>query len=127
MARKVVERAAAGASLVTSLRLEVPGLIDIPPQGSKEQRVQAVLAFYEAGNVHLDEHWSRLGDAVHELQLFPNARHDDFTDAMSLALAELAVMSKRAPAPSGGVYAMGGANDYDEYGNGGGIAGLWNR
>jgi len=88
-AKKVVEQAAAGASLVASLKSEISGLVGIPPSGSKEQRLQAVLAFFEAGNVHLDETWTGLDAAVSELVTFPNARHDDFVDAMTLALGQL--------------------------------------
>ena len=87
--KKVVEQAAAGASLVASLKSEISGLVGIPPSGSKEQRLQAVLAFFEAGNVHLDETWTGLDAAVSELVTFPNARHDDFVDAMTLALGQL--------------------------------------
>ncbi len=88
-ARKVVEQAAAGGSLVSSLQAEISGLIGIPPSGSKEQRLQAVLQFYEAGNVHLDEHHPITTTVLHELTTFPNGRHDDIVDALSLALAQL--------------------------------------
>lgn len=89
-ARKVVERAAAGGSLVTSLRDRVSGLIDVPPLGTKVQRLQAVLQFFEAGNVHFDERWTWLEGAIAELTTFPNSRFDDFTDAMSLGLGQCA-------------------------------------
>ena len=91
-ARKVVEQAAAGASLVASLQREVSGVIGVPPSGSKEQRMHAVLGFYEAGNVHLSESWPGLGDAVHELTTFPRGRHDDFVDALNLALSQLTLV-----------------------------------
>lgn len=89
-ARKIVEKAAAGASLVASLRHVVPGLLDVPPQGNKVQRLHAVLGLYEAGNVHLDEYAPQLHELVHELTTFPGARHDDFVDAMSLGLSQCA-------------------------------------
>ncbi len=90
LSRKVVEQAAAGASLVASLQSEISGLVGLPPHGSKEQRLQNVLAFFEAGNVHLDEGWPGVADAIGELTMFPNARHDDFVDALTLALGQLA-------------------------------------
>lgn len=90
-APKIVEQAAAGASLVTSLQLEIPGVIGVPPSGSKESRLQSVLAFFEAANVHLPEDWTGLDAAIAELTMFPNAAHDDFVDALSLCLAHLAV------------------------------------
>lgn len=88
-AKKAIEKAAAGGSLVASLEREIPGLIAVPPLGTKEQRLHAVLACFEAGNVHLSENWPGLGEAVSELITFPNSRHDDFVDALDLALAQL--------------------------------------
>jgi predicted phage terminase large subunit-like protein len=89
LSKRVIEQAAAGASLVASLQREVSGIVGVPPSGSKESRLQSVLAFFEAGNVHLDEHAPYLDAVVTELATFPNARHDDFVDALTLALAEL--------------------------------------
>ncbi|MDQ3364352.1 MAG: phage terminase large subunit [Myxococcota bacterium] len=94
LSRKVVEQAAAGASLVASLQAEISGLVGLPPHGSKEQRLQNVLAFFEAANVHVDENWPGVADAVAELTMFPNARHDDFLDALTLALSQLATSDK---------------------------------
>ncbi|MDX2091226.1 MAG: phage terminase large subunit [Kofleriaceae bacterium] len=88
--RKVVEAAASGSSLVSSLAAEIPGLIGQPPRGDKVSNLQAVLAFFEAGNVYLPEHWPGLADAVAELVTFPNGRHDDFVDSLRLAVASLA-------------------------------------
>ncbi|MGE0402912.1 MAG: phage terminase large subunit [Kofleriaceae bacterium] len=90
-ARKVVEAAAAGRSLETSLRSKVPGLIGVPPQGSKIQRVHAALPFFEAHNVHISEYRSDLGELLTELCSFPNARNDDFPDALVLALSQATV------------------------------------
>ncbi len=87
-ARKVVEQAASGASLVSSLQRDIPGLIGLPPQGDKRARLMAVLACFEAGNVHFDEQWPGLAEVVHELCTFPSARHDDFVDALVLVLSE---------------------------------------
>ncbi len=102
MARKCVEQAAAGASLVSSLQRDVPGLIGVPPQGTKEQRLQAVLSFFEAGNVHLDEHWPWLDGAIAELTMFPKSRFDDFVDALSLGLSQCA-QTRTMTAPQGGI------------------------
>jgi len=90
LARKVVERAAAGASLEASLRAEIPGLISVPPQGSKLQRLHAVLSFFDAGNVHFDEYMPGLDVAITELVTFP-ARHDDVVDFLSLGLSQCAL------------------------------------
>lgn len=94
LSRRVVEQAAAGASLVASLQREagLSGLIGVPPSGTKEQRLHAVLSFFEAGNVHFPEAWPGLDEAIAELTIFPSAKHDDFVDALSLGLAQTALV-----------------------------------
>lgn len=84
-----VEQAASGAPLVASLQQELPGLVAVPTgQLGKTERLEAVLHFYEAGNIHFDEHATYLDAVVTELTSYPNAPHDDFVDAMSLAIAK---------------------------------------
>lgn len=84
-----VEQAAAGAAVVAGLQSQIPGVVGVPPRGSKVQRLAAVLRFFEAGNVHLRDGWTWLDGAVAELTTFPKARFDDFVDAVSLALVHL--------------------------------------
>lgn len=98
-ARKVVEAAAAGRSLETSLRNEIPGLIGIPPQGSKLMRLHAVLSYFDAGNVFFDEYAPNLDALITELITMPNSRHDDFVDALTLGMGQLAKESARRADP----------------------------
>lgn len=87
-ARKAVESAGLGISLVSSLQRDVPGLIGVPARDGKKERMNAVLQFYEAGNVHFLDGATYLDDVIAELITFPNARHDDFPDALNLALSQ---------------------------------------
>jgi predicted phage terminase large subunit-like protein len=89
-AGKFVEQAAAGASLVASLQSQIPGLVPVPPRGDKEGRLMGVHHFFRAGNVHLPEDWPWLEGAIQELVTFPRSRHDDFVDALTLTLAQIA-------------------------------------
>lgn len=89
MARKVIESAAAGASLVASLELEISGLVGQVAKGDKESRLESVLAFFEAGNFHLPDGAPGLDGLIASLATFPNAAHDDDVDAISLALSVL--------------------------------------
>lgn len=50
---KLVEDAANGPAVISTLQSKVPGIIAVPPHGSKIARAQAVAPFAEAGNIHL--------------------------------------------------------------------------
>lgn len=81
--RKLVEDAAAGAPLISSLQDEIAGIIPITPVGSKEARLESASTFFEAGNVWFPR-WAE--PIVEELVTFPNAVNDDRADACSQAL-----------------------------------------
>ncbi|HEY1813619.1 MAG TPA: phage terminase large subunit [Kofleriaceae bacterium] len=110
-AKKTIESAASGASLVASLEAEISGLVGKVASGDKESRLESVLAFFEAGNVYLPDGAPGIDALIASLTTFPNASHDDDVDMISLALAELstvkttdwsgfaAVMSRVATAP----------------------------
>ncbi len=89
-AKKVIESAASGASLVASLESEIAGLVGQTAKGDKESRLESVLAFFEAGNFHLPDGAPGVDALVASLTTFPNAAHDDDVDAISLALSVLA-------------------------------------
>jgi predicted phage terminase large subunit-like protein len=81
---------------VAALRERVPGLIAVPPAGSKESRVAAVSPLVEAGNVQLPDPrlapW--VADVIEECAAFPNGAHDDTVDALTQALLRF---RQRAP------------------------------
>ncbi|MBX3159606.1 MAG: phage terminase large subunit [Deltaproteobacteria bacterium] len=89
-ARKVIESAASGASLVASLESEIAGLVGQVAKGDKESRLESVLAFFEAGNVRFHDGAPGLDELLTSLTIFPNGAHDDDVDALSLALSILA-------------------------------------
>ena len=84
-----VEDAANGTAILNVLRNEVIGLIPVKPDKSKEARVNAVSFAIEAGNVYLprDRKWTH--DFIEQCARFPNDKHDDMVDAMSMALDRL--------------------------------------
>jgi predicted phage terminase large subunit-like protein len=88
----IVEKAANGEAVIASLRDHVPGIIGVPPVGSKEARVASVSGMIEAGQVYLPEPrrepW--VADFIEECAAFPNALNDDQVDAMSQGLRRLA-------------------------------------
>lgn len=88
---KLVEGKANGPAVIATLRNEIPGLIDINPEGGKESRAHAVAPYVEAGNVFLPNPdlypWVR--EMIEEFAFFPRAKHDDDVDAATQALRRL--------------------------------------
>jgi len=93
---KIVERAANGAALIATLRKEIPGIIGVPPKGSKEVRAQSVTATVEAGNcfipalsldpLRIESKWQ---DFLAEISRFPAGAHDDAVDAFVYGMRRL--------------------------------------
>ena len=86
---KLVENAANGPAVISTLKDEIPGIVPVSVSGeSKESRLASVSPLFEAGNVYLP-HPSLHGwvnELIEELVGFPNMRHDDQVDACTLAL-----------------------------------------
>jgi len=88
---KLVENKANGPAIVATLKHEIPGLIEVQPDGGKEARANAVSWQIEAGNVYLPDAqrcpW--VLDFIEECAAFPNGKHDDQVDAMTQALVRM--------------------------------------
>lgn len=88
---KWVEDAANGPAVIQSLRQQIPGLIALSPEGSKEARAHAIAPFQVAGNVYLphpSQHpWVQL--LLAELAEFPQSRYDDQVDALTQAVSQM--------------------------------------
>ncbi|MFZ1361337.1 MAG: phage terminase large subunit [Candidatus Nanopelagicales bacterium] len=95
---KFVEDKANGPAVINALSRELPGLIPIEPEGSKEARAAAVSPFTHSGNVKLPEArfapW--VEDFILEARGFPMAAHDDQIDAFSQAVNRLLLMPLQA-------------------------------
>jgi predicted phage terminase large subunit-like protein len=85
---KLVEDKANGTAVINSLSRQVPGLIPVEPDGSKEARARAVTPFIEAGSIYLPapEVCPWVGDFIQEHSGFPNGSHDDQVDACTQAI-----------------------------------------
>ncbi|MBN9658641.1 MAG: phage terminase large subunit [Acidobacteria bacterium] len=88
----LVEDAANGPAVVSTLKREISGLIAVKPEGSKLARASSVSPQFEAGQVfvpHQDEcRW--VDELLLEWTSFPAAAHDDEVDSASQALSYLA-------------------------------------
>ena len=85
--RILIEQAGPGLHLIQELRANpvsgVPVPIGIKPEGDKLVRMEAQCARFEAGQVYLPKEAPWLGEFLHEILAFPNARHDDQIDSVS--------------------------------------------
>ena len=85
---KLVEDKANGPAVIDSLRIRVPGIIAVQPEGSKIARAHAVTPLFEAGNVFIPARGGTDWAAEYEAELlqFPASAHDDQVDATTQAL-----------------------------------------
>lgn len=85
----LVEARANGPAVIQRLKLNVPGVIEINPQGGKIARMFAVAAEWQAGDWLVDRLAAWTPGFVEQITTFPNGRNDDMCDAMSQAAAWL--------------------------------------
>jgi len=85
---KLVEDKANGPAVISTLQREIPGIIAVQPEGSKEARAHAVSPLVEAGNVFLPHPAIALWvwDFIEECAAFPRGCYRDQVDAMTQAL-----------------------------------------
>lgn len=102
---KLIEDKANGPAIIDDLKAEVPGLVAVGPEGSKEARAHSVSAMAEAGNVHLPhpEIWPEVEEWLNEVCTFPKGVKDDrvdtFTQAMIRFKKHIANMAGRDTTP----------------------------
>ena len=86
-----IEEAANGAALIDMLRKHYPGIVGVPPLGSKESRWHAVSWAWANGQVYLPhpEEAPWIVPWVAEITTVPDAMNDDTADCMAIALQQL--------------------------------------
>lgn len=84
-----IEDKANGPAIITTLKNEVAGIIPVSPDASKESRVNAISFLIEAHNVYLPRDREFTHKFVEQCAKFPNDKHDDMVDSMSMALNKL--------------------------------------
>jgi predicted phage terminase large subunit-like protein len=85
----LVEDKANGPAVVQRLRMNLPGVVAINPQGGKVARMFAAAAEWQAGDWLVDRNAAWTDPLVEQLTMFPNAAHDDMADMMTQASAWL--------------------------------------
>jgi predicted phage terminase large subunit-like protein len=79
----LVEDKANGPAVVQRLKLNVPGVIAINPEGGKTARMFAASPEWQAGDWYVDRNAAWTEPFIEQITMFPNAGHDDMADAMS--------------------------------------------
>ena len=87
----LIEGKANGPAVISALRGEIPGLLEVNPEGGKESRLSSVAPLFESGNVYLPHPcmYAWVEESITELVTFPKAPHDDVADALSQALVHM--------------------------------------
>jgi predicted phage terminase large subunit-like protein len=85
----IVEDKANGPAVIQRLRVNVPGVVEINPQGGKVARMFAAAAAWQAGDWYVDRNAAWTEPFVQQITMFPSAAHDDQADMMSQAAAWL--------------------------------------
>jgi predicted phage terminase large subunit-like protein len=85
----LVEDRANGPAVIQRLKVNLPGVIEINPQGGKIARMAAVGPEWQAGDWYVDRNAGWTESFIEQITTFPNSAHDDMADAMSQASAWL--------------------------------------
>jgi len=80
---KLIEDAANGPAIISTLRREFSGIEAVKPLGGKESRAQAAKPDVACGDVYLLEGDPYVDAWVTEHAAFPNGKHDDQIDTLS--------------------------------------------
>jgi len=85
----LVEDKANGPAVIQRLKVNIPGVIEINPQGGKTARMFAAAPEWQAGDWFLSRNASWTEPFIEQITTFPGAAHDDMCDCMSQAAAWL--------------------------------------
>ena len=85
----LVEDKANGPSVIQRLKVNIPGVVEINPQGGKVARMFAAAPEWQAGDWYVDRNAAWAEPFVEQITMFPAAKHDDQADMMSQASAWL--------------------------------------
>jgi predicted phage terminase large subunit-like protein len=89
----LVEGTANGPAVIQRLKINVPGVIEINPQGGKTARMVAAAPEWQAGDWYVDRNAAWTEPFLAQITTFPNAANDDMSDGMSQAASWLLLAS----------------------------------
>ena len=87
----LIESKANGEAVIELLEDEIPGCVPFIPKGDKMSRANACLPTVEAGNIRIRKNAPWDEPFTSELAAFPTGANDDYVDAFTQAITEMAV------------------------------------
>jgi predicted phage terminase large subunit-like protein len=81
----LIEDKANGPAVTQRLKANVPGVIEINPQGGKVARMYAVAPEWQAGDWYVDRNAAWAEPFIQQITMFPTAANDDMVDCMTQA------------------------------------------
>lgn len=85
-----IEEAANGMAIIQTLQREgVMGVVGVPAVGSKYSKAEDASFYIEAGNVYLPKDKKFVWEFIDQCASFPNGKHDDMVDCMTMAVKRL--------------------------------------
>ena len=84
-----VEDKANGPAVISVLKNEIPAIIPVNPDRNKVTRAMPAVRQLQSGNLYIPKNKPWYNDFINECSNFPNARHDDIVDTVSMAVNEL--------------------------------------
>ena len=88
----LIEGKANGNAILSYLKKKVPRMVEVDPEGSKEERLHAVSPIFEAGEFYLPANHPDTKIIAAELTEFPHSENDDIPDAIGQALNHFSKM-----------------------------------
>jgi predicted phage terminase large subunit-like protein len=85
----LIEDKANGPAIIQRLKVNIPGVIEVNPEGGKVARMYAAAASWQSGDWYVARNAAWTEPLIEQITMFPAARHDDMADAMSQAAAWL--------------------------------------
>jgi predicted phage terminase large subunit-like protein len=79
----LVEDKANGPSVIQRLKVNIPGVVEINPQGGKVARMFAAAPEWQSGDWVLSRNASWTEPFIEQITTSPAGRYDDMADAMS--------------------------------------------
>ncbi len=75
--------------MIQRLKINVPGVIEINPQGGKTARMLAAAPEWQAADCYVDRNAARTGPFIEQITMFPAGRQGDMCNMMSQAASWL--------------------------------------
>lgn len=85
----LIENAANGPAVISSLKGKIGGIVAIQPFGSKESRALTITPIVESGNIYLPQGALWLDEFIDEAATFPKGANDDQVDSLTQAIIYL--------------------------------------